>query len=895
MAAGNPFAHTLSSIQVDANEYKFYDLNKLNDERLARLPYSIRILLESAVRNCDNFEVKPADVETILDWVNTSNRDQEIPFKAARVILQDFTGVPAVVDLAAMRDAVSRLGGDPSIINPAVPVDLVVDHSVQVDYHGTPDSVAKNQEKEMERNAERFTFLKWGSKAFQNFKIVPPGSGIVHQVNLEYLARVVFNKDGILYPDSLVGTDSHTTMINGLGVLGWGVGGIEAEAVMLNQPVSMVLPQVVGYKLTGRLRSVVTSTDLVLTITEALRKLGVVGKFVEFYGDGVQELSLADRATLANMAPEYGATMGYFPIDRRSIEFLHQTGRDAHQIKYIEAYLRASSLFVDYEQKQETPVYSQTLELDLSTVNPSLAGPKRPHDRIPLDEMKSLWNSGLTAKVGFKSYGLAEEAVNNSANFSFQGKDYTLNHGSVVIAAITSCTNTSNPAVMLGAGLLARNAVRAGLSVKPYIKTSLAPGSGVVTRYLEAAGLQPFLDQLGFYTVGYGCTTCIGNSGDIAPEVSQAIEASDLVVAAVLSGNRNFEGRVHPLTRANYLASPLLVVAYALTGTVNIDFEHEPVGHGPNGPVFLPDIWPTNQEIQEVINQSVLPHMFSEVYSQITNGTEQWRALVAPEAQQFPWAESTYIHQPPYFTRLEMKTDPIQDIKEAYCLLNLGDSITTDHISPAGNIARNSPAGRYLIAKGVDPKDFNSYGARRGHDEVMARGTFANTRLVNKMVDKTGPNTVHIPSGQTMAIWDAAEQYMQQGLSTIILGGAMYGSGSSRDWAAKGPMLQGVKAVIAVSFERIHRSNLVGMGIVPLQFKDGENADTLGLTGRETFSIDLTSAPLRVGQDVVVRVSTGAEFTCKLRLDTEVELKYYENGGVLNYVLRNLINKHINH
>lgn len=893
-AVANPFSGLVSSLKVDDKEYSFFDLNKLGDARLAQLPYSIRVLLESAVRNCDEFEVKAADVEKILDWVNTSQKDEEIPFKAARVILQDFTGVPAVVDLAAMRDAVARLGGNPSIINPAVPVDLVIDHSVQVDAAGSANAVAINQGLEMERNGERFQFLKWGAKAFENFLIVPPGSGIVHQVNLEYLARVVFNKDGLLYPDSLVGTDSHTTMINGLGVLGWGVGGIEAEAVMLNQPVSMVLPQVVGYKLTGKLPSYVTSTDLVLTITEVLRKVDVVGKFVEFFGEGCQALTLADRATLANMAPEYGATMGYFPVDKRSVEYLLQTGRDSHKVKTIESYLRANALFVD-ETKEHTCVYSQIVEIDLSTVVPCVAGPKRPHDRIALDQVQNVWQSGLTAKVSFKSYGLAPEAVNNAVTFtsSVDNKEYTMRHGDVVIAAITSCTNTSNPSVMLGAGLVAQKALAKGLTVKPYIKTSLAPGSGVVTRYLASSGLQSSLDALGFHTVGYGCTTCIGNSGDIAPEVSAAIDKGDLVAAAVLSGNRNFEGRVHPQTRANYLASPPLVVAYALAGTVNINFDTQPVGHTPAGePVFLKDIWPSNEEINAVIAGHVLPHMFQEVYASITDGTPQWRSLQVEQSQLYQWPEkSTYIHHPPYFQKLGMQPEAISNIDGAFCLLNLGDSITTDHISPAGNISKNSPAGRFLMGSGVEPKDFNSYGSRRGHDEVMARGTFANTRLVNKLVPAPGPNTLHIPSGQQMAVYDAAAEYMKAGQPSIIFGGAMYGSGSSRDWAAKGPMLQGVKAVIATSFERIHRSNLVGMGIVPLQFKDGEDADKLGLTGHEQFSIDLTTKKLEVGQDVTVKVSTGKEFTCKLRLDTAVELKYFEHGGVLNYVLRNLLQK----
>ena len=801
-----------------------------------------------------------------------------------------------------MRDAVHRLGGDPSIINPAVPVDLVIDHSVQVDYARTSNAAEKNQDLEMVRNEERFKFLKWGAAAFKNFTIVPPGSGIVHQVNLEYLARVVFNNQNLLYPDSLVGTDSHTTMINGLGVFGFGVGGIEAEAVMLNQPMSMVLPAVVGYKLIGKLKDYVTSTDLVLTITEVLRKLDVVGKFVEFFGDGVAALSLADRATIANMAPEYGATMGYFPVDARSIEYLEQTGRDAHHVKTVEAYFRVNRLFVDNSNPSQTPTFSEVIELDLATVVPSIAGPKRPQDRQPLTLVKSIFEEGLTAKVSFKSYGIAPENVLAKKSFTLasNGKEYTLQHGSVVIAAITSCTNTSNPSVMIAAGLVAKNALARGLEVPAFIKTSLGPGSGVVTRYLESSGLQSELDKLGFNTVGYGCTTCIGNSGDIPPEVTAAIEGSDLVVAAVLSGNRNFEGRVHPLTRANYLASPPLVVCYALAGRVDIDFDKEPIGLDPAGnPVFLRDIFPSSQEVQAVIQTHVIPRMFKEVYSSITEGTAQWRALSAPDVQLFPWSEeSTYIHHPPYFTKLQLQSDAIKNIENAYCLLNLGDSITTDHISPAGNIAKNSPAGRFLQSRNVSPADFNSYGSRRGNDLVMARGTFANTRLVNKLADKVGPFTTHVPSGEVLPIFDVAERYINAGIPSIILGGAMYGNGSSRDWAAKGPLLQGVKAVIAVSFERIHRSNLVGMGIVPLQFKMGENADKLGLTGREKFSIDLTSKKLGVGQDLIVEVDNGVakrNIICKLRLDTAVELKYFENGGVLNYVLRNLVKKNQAH
>jgi len=846
------------------------------------------------VRNADGFSITQADVEKITDWVKTSKQKVEVPFKPARVLMQDFTGVPAVVDLAAMRNAMARLGGNPEVINPLVPADLVVDHSVQVDYARDPHALEKNLAKEMERNHERFQFLKWGSKSFSNFLIVPPGSGIVHQVNLEYLARVVFEgKEGVLYPDSLVGTDSHTTMINGLGVTGWGVGGIEAEAVMLGQAISMVLPEVIGYRLVGKFPVHCTATDLVLTITQKLRARGVVDKFVEFFGPGLSELSLADRATIANMSPEYGATMGFFPCDNRTIEYLLNTNRDPKKVKQIEAYLRAQDMFIDHDKPAAEKTYTDILELDLSTIVPSVAGPKRPHDLVAVSALPRDFTEGLTKPVGFKSYGLNPDNVKDSATFEYQGKQYTLNHGSVVLAAITSCTNTSNPSVMLGAGLLAKNAVERGLMTAPYIKTSLAPGSGVVTKYLEMSGLQPFLDQLGFSLVGYGCTSCIGNSGEIPSEVSGAIDKADLVVAAVLSGNRNFEGRVHPYTRANYLASPPLVVAYALAGRVDFDFETQPLGNDKDGkPVFLRDIWPTTHQIQEVVNANVTTAMFKEVYARITEGAEDWNALKVDKSLLYDWSDkSTYIHHPPFFQTMTEEVPPVQNINNAYALLNLGDSITTDHISPAGNIAKNSPAARYLSERGVAPKDFNTYGSRRGNDEIMARGTFANIRLVNKLAGKPGPNTLHVPSGEMMAIFDAADTYAKAGQQVIVLAGKDYGSGSSRDWAAKGPMLQGVRAIICKSFERIHRSNLVGMGIVPLCFMDGEDADSLGLTGKEQFSIDLTSKPLTVGATLTVQVTGGSinAFQVKLRLDTEVELEYYKHGGILNFVLRKLL------
>ncbi|KAM3223522.1 hypothetical protein ACQJBY_057091 [Aegilops geniculata] len=740
-----------------------------------------------------------------------------------------------------MRDALAKLGSDANKINPLVPVDLVIDHSVQVDVARSSNALQSNMELEFTRNRERFGFLKWGSTAFQNMLVVPPGSGIVHQVNLEYLGRVVFNTDGIMYPDSVVGTDSHTTMIDGLGVAGWGVGGIEAEATMLGQPMSMVLPGVVGFKLTGKLRNGVTATDLVLTVTQMLRKHGVVGKFVEFHGEGMGKLSLADRATIANMSPEYGATMGFFPVDHVTLDYLRLTGRSDETVSMIEAYLRANNMFVDY--------------------NEGFAVPKEQQDKV--------------------------------VKFDFNGQPAELKHGSVVIAAITSCTNTSNPSVMLGAALVAKKACELGLEVKPWVKTSLAPGSGVVTKYLLKSGLQEYFNKQGFHLVGYGCTTCIGNSGELHESVSAAITENDVVAAAVLSGNRNFEGRVHPLTRANYLASPPLVVAYALAGTVDIDFEKEPIGVGKDGKeVFFRDIWPTTEEIAEVVQSSVLPDMFKSTYEAITKGNPMWNQLPVPEASLYSWdSNSTYIHEPPYFKDMTMSPPGPHAVKNAYCLLNFGDSITTDHISPAGSIHRDSPAAKYLLERGVDRKDFNSYGSRRGNDEVMARGTFANIRIVNKFLGgEVGPKTIHVPTGEKLSVFDAATKYKSEGHDTIILAGAEYGSGSSRDWAAKGPMLLGVKAVISKSFERIHRSNLVGMGIIPLCFKAGEDADSLGLTGHERYTINLPTdvSEIRPGQDVTITTDNGKSFTCILRFDTEVELAYYNHGGILPYVIRNM-------
>ncbi|EDO44943.1 predicted protein [Nematostella vectensis] len=855
-----------------------------------RLPFSIRILLESAVRNCDNFQVHQKDVENILDWEKNQEQAVEIPFTPSRVVLQDFTGVPAVVDFAAMRDAIKRLGGDPAQINPLCPADLVIDHSVQVDFTRNTTALKKNQDLEFERNKERFLFLRWGSKALQNMTIIPPGSGIVHQVNLEYLARVVFDKNGVLYPDSVVGTDSHTTMINGLGIVGWGVGGIEGEAVMLGQAISMVLPKVVGYKLVGGVNQLVTSTDIVLTITKDLRQRGVVGKFVEFFGPGVAELSIADRATIANMCPEYGATVGFFPVDDKSMLYLRQTGRDESKIAMIEAYLKASKLFRDYNDPSSDPVFSEVVELDLSTVVPSLSGPKRPHDRVSVSGMKEDFQQCLNNKIGFKGFGIPPEKQTDEAPFTFEGTEYKLRHGSVVISAITSCTNTSNPSVMLGAGLLAKKAVQAGLSVSPYIKTSLSPGSGVVTYYLQESGVLPYLEQLGFSVVGYGCMTCIGNSGPLSEPVGEAIEKGDLVACGILSGNRNFEGRIHPLTRANYLASPPLCIAYAIAGTVLIDFEKDPLGKSSDGKdVFLRDIWPTRDEIQEVERQYVIPSMFKEVYSKIQTGNAQWNSLDAPDSLLYPWDEkSTYIKSPPFFEAMTRELPEIKGIQNAAVLLNLGDSVTTDHISPAGSISRTSPAARYLSDRGLTPREFNSYGSRRGNDAVMARGTFANIRLVNKFIGKASPKTKHFPSGDTMDIFDAAERYQKEGRTTIILAGKDYGSGSSRDWAAKGPWMQGVRAVVAQSYERIHRSNLVGMGIIPLQFLEGESAETLGLTGQEAYNINLPQE-LSTGQVIDVSLSDGRSFKAKVRFDTDVELTYFKHGGILNYMIRRML------
>ncbi len=878
---------TLSDLTVGDKTYKIYSLAKLEERygvSISRLPFSIRILLENVLRNFDGKTVTEQHVESLANWDPSNSEAKEIPYNPARVILQDFTGVPCVVDLAAMRSVVEKKGGDPSLVNPIVPVDLVIDHSVQVDYFASGDAFGKNVEVEYERNRERYTFLKWAQGSFDNFRVVPPGTGIVHQVNLECLASVVVSKqagsESVAYPDTLVGTDSHTTMINGLSVMGWGVGGIEAEACMLGQPLYMLIPDVIGFRLTGRLSEGVTATDLVLTVTEMLRKKGVVGKFVEFFGPGVSNLALSDQATIANMAPEYGATMGFFPVDAETLRYLGTTGRD-DAATLVEAYTKEQKMFRTDDVKD--PVYTDTLELDISTVEPSLAGPSRPQDRISLGDMKSSCHENLQAR-GLAANGDASRAANG------------ISDGSVVIAAITSCTNTSNPSVMVGAGLFAKKAVERGLSVNPYVKTSLAPGSRVVTDYLNAAGLTPYLEELGFGLVGYGCTTCIGNSGPLPEDVDAAIRENDLACAAVLSGNRNFEGRVHPLVKFAYLASPPLVVAFAIAGKVGIDLYSEPLGVGSDGnEVFLRDIWPTQQEIIDTVAESITPEIFNTQYSRVFEGDETWKSLEAPQSGIYEWdTESTYIQEPPFFDDFPLEPEDLGDIEGANVLALLGDSITTDHISPAGSIPKDGPAGGYLISKGVTPRSFNSFGSRRGNHEVMIRGSFANIRIRNKMVGgKEGGWTVHVPTGEEMSIYEASSKYMSDGTDLVVIGGKEYGTGSSRDWAAKGTALLGARCVIAESFERIHRSNLVGMGVLPLQFEEGESAESLGITGFETFSVSGISEDLFPGKRMAVTVTATdggqREFHATCRLDTPVEVEYYRNGGILQTVLRQMI------
>jgi aconitate hydratase len=895
----NDFFNARDVLRVGDKHYIIHRLDALEKAgltKLQRLPFSIRIVLEAALRHCNDNEITQEDVKNIAAWAPKGTRPG-IPFLPARVIMQDFTGVPAVVDLAAMRSAVARLGGDPKRINPLVPVDLVIDHSIQVDFFATQDALTRNTEIEFQRNRERYEFLKWGQKAFSNFRVVPPMTGIVHQVNLEYLADVVMakeeNGETLAFPDTLVGTDSHTTMINGLGVVGWGVGGIEAEAVMLGQPMDMLLPDVIGFKLHGKLRDGVTATDLVLTVTQMLRKRGVVDKFVEFYGEGLNSMPLTDRATIGNMAPEYGATIGFFPVDAETLRYMRLTGRPEEVVQRTEAYMRAQGLF--REPNTPDPEFTDSLELDLASVEPSLAGPKRPQDRVPMAELKETFKKALTAPVKERGFELKPEAVEKEATFGTNGGSMPMRHGAVVIAAITSCTNTSNPSVMVGAGLLAKKAVEKGLSVKPYVKTSLAPGSRVVTEYLRQANLIEPLAELGFNIVAYGCTTCIGNSGPLPGEVAKAVTGADLVAAAVLSGNRNFEGRVHPMVKANFLASPPLVVAYALAGTVDIDLDKEPLGEGADGPVYLKDIWPTQQEIAETIASSLNVGMFEDRYASVFEGSEMWKNIDVSGGEIYDWDEkSTYIHHPPYFQSLSLEIPGVSDIQDARVLGMFGDSITTDHISPAGNIATDSPAGKYLQSLGIQPRDFNSYGSRRGNDLVMARGTFANIRIKNLLVaPKEGNLTKHFPEGTEMSIYDAAMQYEKEGVPAIVIAGKEYGTGSSRDWAAKGPLLQGVKAVIAESFERIHRSNLVGMGILPLKFMEGENAETLGLKGDEKFDIGGLSGSIAPKQVLTIRATkidnSIVEFKAITQLNTEVEVNYYRNGGILHTVLRNLV------
>jgi aconitate hydratase len=881
-----------TTLGVGAQQYEILGLHALKSQNVDRLPFSLKILLENLLRFEDGVNVTRNDIEALLKWDPKAAPSHEIAFTPARVIMQDFTGVPCIVDLAAMREAIVRLGGDPQRVNPLAPAELVIDHSVQVDEYGSADSLKHNNEIEFNRNGERYMFLRWGQTAFSNFKVVPPNTGIVHQVNIERLARVIFADDAagkkIAYPDTLVGTDSHTTMVNGLGVLGWGVGGIEAEAAMLGQPVTMLIPQVIGFKLTGALPAGTTATDLVLTVTEILRKHGVVDKFVEFFGDGLKGLPLADRATIANMSPEFGSTCAIFPIDEETIRYLELTGRAPDQIALVEAYAKAQGL---WRVNGAPPAdYTSVVELDLSTVEPSLAGPKRPQDRVPLRNAKRVYESSVKKMAEERTQ--KNPRATGAASATVGGKTFEVRDGAVLIAAITSCTNTSNPAVLVAAGLLARNAAARGLSSKPWVKTSLAPGSRVVTDYLQKAGLLKDLEALGFYTVGYGCTTCIGNSGPLKPEISEAVKAGDVVACSVLSGNRNFEGRVHPEIKMNFLASPPLVVAYALAGSLDIDITTEALGQGKDGkPVYLKDIWPSAQDVAAAVGASVDSAMFKKGYANVFAGDANWSAIKTPAGKIYAWdGASTYVKNPPYFDGMTMTPAPLGDIKGARALAVLGDSVTTDHISPAGNIAKSSPAAKYLMAQGVQAADFNSYGARRGNHEVMMRGTFANIRLRNLLLPGTeGGVTLHMPSGEQMAIFDASMKYKAAGTPLVILAGKEYGTGSSRDWAAKGTMLLGVKAVIAESFERIHRSNLIGMGVLPLQFKDGQTAQSLGLTGKETFEI----AGLNRGAAKTVKVIATAdgkttEFEARLRIDTPKELDYYQHGGILQYVLRQL-------
>ena len=892
MGGDNPFGAKSEFEKSDGTMARFMDLHSLEERGLCKLdeiPFSIRILLESALRKCDGFLVNEEDVSRIASW-SPEMKPEEIPFSPSRVILQDFTGVPAIVDIAALRDAMKDLGGDPAKVNPQVPVDLVIDHSVQVDVSGLfPDARERNLEIEYERNSERYKFLKWGQLSLDNFRAVPPGRGIVHQVNLEWIASVAREEDGTWIPDSLVGTDSHTTMINGLGVLGWGVGGIEAEAVMLGQPIYMLLPEVVGFKLSGELQPGVTATDMTLRIVEMLREHGCVGKFVEFHGQGLSSLSLPDRATIANMAPEYGATCGFFPVDQTTLDYMILSGRDTDHVEDVKRFMSAQGLF--YEQSSTTPKFTSNLELDLGTVEPSLSGPKRPQDRVSLSEMKSHWRASLNAETGHQGHGI--DPSRNSDSSPIEGRGCDLNHGDVVIAAITSCTNTSNPSVMIAAGLMARNARSRGLQIKPWVKPSLAPGSRVVTEYYDASGLSDDLDSLGFSVVGYGCTTCIGNSGPLDPEIEAAIDDGDLVVGSVLSGNRNFEGRIHQKIKANYLASPPLVVAYALAGTLDIDFSKEPLGlDGAGEPVMLSDIWPSDDEIRRTVEAAIGPEMFIRRYSDVLS-EPRWDSIPSEASELFPWDEdSTYVRLPSFFQGIEPEPSPVEPIEDARVLVKVGDSVTTDHISPAGAFPSSGPAGKYLMSKGVEPRDFNSFGSRRGNHEVMIRGTFANIRMRNQTAPGTeGGLTTHFPTNEVVSIHEASERYQSESTQLVVLAGSQYGSGSSRDWAAKGTFLLGVRAVIAKSYERIHRSNLVGMGVLPLAFSDGADAESLGLDGTELYSIP-ASGDLDPFSEIIVTAKKGdgtvVSFPVIVRLETPVEVEYYRNGGILQTVLRNL-------
>ncbi len=884
---------TRTSLAVGQQSYEIYSLPALQGHDLSRLPYSLRILLENLLRFEDGVNVTREDVEALLAWDPKATPSHEIAFTPARVIMQDFTGVPAIVDLAAMREAMVSLGGNPQEINPLAPVELVIDHSIQVDNYGTADALQKNNEIDFARNGERYSFLRWGQTAFRNFKVVPPSTGIVHQVNVEHLARVVFaqDKDGVkrAFPDTVVGTDSHTTMVNGLGVLGWGVGGIEAEAAMLGQPVTMLIPHVIGFRLKGSLPAGATATDLVLTITEMLRKKGVVDKFVEFFGDGLANLPLADRATIANMAPEFGSTCGIFPIDEETIRYLELTGRSAEQVALVEAYAKAQGLWRTNGMPEAQ--YTDVLELDLARVEPSLAGPKRPQDRVPLRIAQDVYRTSLAAMVAERSTRNA--AATGTAQVTSGGSTFELKDGAVLIAAITSCTNTSNPSVLVAAGLLARKARKLGLVAKPWVKTSLAPGSRVVTDYLQKAGLLADLEAVGFYVVGYGCTTCIGNSGPLRPEISDGVRAGDIVATSVLSGNRNFEGRVHAEVKMNFLASPPLVVAYALAGTMDIDLDNAPLGTDAAGkPVHLKDIWPSAHEVATTVRACVDSAMFARSYSSVFTGDANWQGIEVPAGEVYAWeSASTYVRNPPYFAGMSMAPGTVADIRGARTLAVLGDSVTTDHISPAGNIARSSPAAKYLMGQGVQPADFNQYGARRGNHEVMMRGTFANIRLRNLMLPGTeGGVTLHVPTGEQMSIYDAAVKYKAEGTPLIVIAGKEYGTGSSRDWAAKGTMLLGVRAVIAESFERIHRSNLIGMGVLPLQFKDGVSAQSLGLTGKESYEIIGLNGGAAKVVTVVATPPSGApvKFEARVRIDTPKEREYFQHGGILQYVIRQL-------